>query len=201
MKNKLLLDKIRGLTSKERNNIKYEDLISLVMKLSPEEIIELSTIIGNPVFVRMCCGILRHKLPLVFSGSSIVFENPDGEILMQRRSDNDKWGLPGGCQEIGETLEETAIREAYEEATFIVKPEDLEFIGLITGEDSLVVYPNGDMSYINTAVYRVTKYSGTLKWNEESQELCYFNPNSLPENQHDEVAVNKYKTYMRTRKK
>lgn len=199
MTNKEILDKIRNLKSSERNNISYEDLVNLVMTLSPEEIMELSTIIGNPVFVRMCCGILRHRLPLLFSGSSIVVENPAGEILMQRRADDDKWGVPGGVQEIGETFEDTAIREIYEEARLIVEPQSLEFIGMISGEDSKVVYPNGDISYINTALYRVTEYSGTLTWDEESKEMRFFNPNYLPENLHAPADVEKYQAYMRTR--
>ncbi len=37
------------------------------------------------------------------------------EIFLQERTDRALWSIPGGCQELGERLEETALREFYEE--------------------------------------------------------------------------------------
>jgi len=47
---------------------------------------------------------------LVPGGSAIVV-GPHGEILLQRRADNDRWALPGGTMDIGETLADAVIRE------------------------------------------------------------------------------------------
>ncbi len=41
--------------------------------------------------------------------------NLKNEILFQHRSDTKEWGLPGGAMEMGESLEQTAERELYEE--------------------------------------------------------------------------------------
>ena len=43
--------------------------------------------------------------------ASVVVVDDDGRVLLQRRSDNGKWALPGGKMEIGESLPACAIRE------------------------------------------------------------------------------------------
>jgi len=42
--------------------------------------------------------------------------NPDGEILLIRRRDNNLWALPAGLVEAGQTPAEAAIKELWEEA-------------------------------------------------------------------------------------
>ena len=58
--------------------------------------------------------------------SSIAVMNGD-KILMGRRRDSDKWTLPGGHAEEGETAEETGIRELEEETG--IKAKKLESLG------------------------------------------------------------------------
>ena len=47
--------------------------------------------------------------------ASAVVTNDRGEILMQRRVDNNFWALPGGTMDFGETIVQTAEREVREE--------------------------------------------------------------------------------------
>ncbi len=56
--------------------------------------------------------LLRHPIPSV----AVVPVLPDGRIVLVRRVDSDRWALPGGMVDWGETVEETAIRELEEEA-------------------------------------------------------------------------------------
>ncbi len=196
MNNGELLEKIRNLSQEEKRNIDYDELVNIINQLSPDEIIELSNIIGYPVFTRLCMGTLKHKFVLLQDGAAAIIENENGQILLQSRADRDKWGVPGGCQELGERFQDTIIREVKEEANLDVKEEDLELIDIVSGPSRRNDYPNGDVVINNTAFYRIRNYSGKLKWNEESKKMQFFDLDNLPENQHDPDLIEIYKDYL-----
>lgn len=170
----------------------YEKLKNIINGLSTEEIKKLSNVIGYPVFIRMCMGELRHKIPILQDGSAAIIENLQGEILLQRRKDNDRWGLPGGRQELGERFKEVIIREIKEETNLEVKEEDLELLDIISGLSRKKEYPNGDVVINNTALYLVKKYSGDLIRDDESKDMKFFSLDSLPKNQHDPDLIKVY---------
>lgn len=74
----------------------------------------------------------------------------DNKLLVMRRIDggNEYWEFPGGGQENGENLEQTVIREIYEETTLRVETEKLVYhIIWDTGEESffyLCTYISGE---------------------------------------------------------
>ncbi len=53
--------------------------------------------------------------PIIAPGSAVIVLNEQNEILLQLRSDTNDWGIPGGGMEIGDSLEETARKELFEE--------------------------------------------------------------------------------------
>ena len=59
----------------EQRNLSYEKLVNIINKLTPDEIIELSNIIGYPVFTRLCMGVLKHKFVLLQDGAAAVIVN------------------------------------------------------------------------------------------------------------------------------
>jgi len=192
MTNKEIIEKIKNLTTQEQRNITYEELIKIIEPLSSDEIIELSNIIGYPVFTRLCMGELKHRFVLLQDGAAAIIVNEKNQILLQSRSDRDKWGLPGGCQELGETFEETVIREVKEETNLDVKKEDLILVDIVSGPSRRNEYPNGDVVINNTVLYCIKKYTGELKWNSESKEMKFFDLDKLPENQHDPDLIEVY---------
>ena len=193
MSNREILEKIRGFSNEEKRNINYEQLKEIMTCMTSDEIIELSNIIGYPVFTRLCMGELQHKFVLLQDGAAAIIVNDEGKILLQNRSDKDLWGLPGGCQELGETFKDTIIREVKEETNLEIKEKDLELIDIVSGKTRRNMYPNGDVVINNTALYCIKHYEGELRWNEESKKMKFFDLNNLPENQNDPDLIEIYK--------
>jgi mutator protein MutT len=77
------------------------------------------------------------KLPIVGVGVILVCE---GRILLAKRKNEpgkDKWSVPGGIVELGETLEQTVVREAREETGLIVEePEPIDVISQVTLDEN-----------------------------------------------------------------
>ncbi len=193
MSSREVIDKIRNLSTQEKRNLTYEDLVKIIEPLTSDEIIELSNVIGYPVFTRLCMGVLKHRFVLLQDGAAAIIVNSEGQILLQSRADRDKWGLPGGCQELGERFQDTVLREVKEETNLDVKEEDLELIDIVSGASRRNDYPNGDVVINNTALYCIRKYSGELKWDSESKNMKFFDLDNLPENQNDPDLIEVYK--------
>lgn len=192
MENKEILEKIKKLSNQEKRNMTYEELTKIINQLTPNEIIELSNIIGYPVFTRLCMGVLKHKFVLLQDGAAAIIVNEQGQILLQSRADNNKWGLPGGCQELGERFEDTIIREVKEETNLDVTEENLELIEIVSGVSRKNEYPNGDVVINNTVLYLIKNYTGELKWDSESKNMQFFDIANLPSNQNDKDLIEIY---------
>ena len=142
---------------------------------------------------------LSH-IPFIQTGAAIIIWNESGQILLQERTDRDKWGLPGGCQDLGEDLRFTAVREAYEETGIRLDPNELELIDTLSGESRKNSYPNGDIVYNNTSLYLVDVSiddASNLKGDSETKRLRFFDPEELPDNLIDIDLINSYLNYNR----
>ena len=116
--------------------------------------------------------------PIIAPGSAIIVLNENNELLLQLRSDTNDWGLPGGGMEIGDSFEETACKELYEETGLIA--EELKLLGLASGKELYYKFPHGDEIYNATAIFKATAVTGSIRKNEESKALKYFPLEKLP---------------------
>lgn len=108
-----------------------------------------------------------------------VFVYKDGKVLLQRRKDNQCWGMHGGSVEIGEAVEDTAKRELWEETGLIAN--NLEFLGVFSDKDMLYTYPSGDEVYIIGINFVCRDFSGELLLEtDETMELKWFEISNLP---------------------
>lgn len=185
---------------KKMREYSHEEFVNLVMSLNEEELLELSSKYGGyPVLFRMALDERINHIPFIQTGSAIIIRNEKGEILLQERTDRNKWGLPGGCQDLGEDLRVTAVREAYEETGIKLDPNKIELIDTLSGESRKNSYPNGDIVYNNTSLYlaNITDVDvSCLKGDSETKRLKFFNPNEVPENLMDEDLIKSYISYI-----
>ncbi|WP_285858841.1 NUDIX hydrolase [Paenibacillus sp. MER 99-2] len=127
---------------------------------------------------------------LNFAGAIVL--NEEGQILLQRRRDKNAWGFPGGAMELGESAEETAIREVKEETGVTIFVEKL--IGVYT--KYFDKYANGDQAQTISFFYQGRISDGELiSSNEESIEVQFFDPNEVPDlfNQQHADAFNDFR--------
>ncbi|MEQ8222818.1 MAG: NUDIX domain-containing protein [Candidatus Eremiobacterota bacterium] len=114
-------------------------------------------------------------------GVGVFIRNKAGEILLEKRRDSGLWGLPGGKVEPGESIEETATREVKEETGFNVKIVKLLGVYSDPQEGRIITYPdNGDIVHLIDILLEAVIISGDLTISSESEEMNFFNLNSLP---------------------
>lgn len=188
---------------KKMREYTHEEFVNLILSLNEEQVKELSARYGGyPVLFRMALDDRISHIPFIQTGAAIIIRNENGQILLQERTDRNKWGLPGGCQDLGEDLRVTAVREAYEETGIKLDPNEIELIDTLSGESRKNSYPNGDIVYNNTSLYlddvSITDESA-LKGDSETKRLRFFNLDEVPENLMDEDLIKAYLNY--TKKK
>jgi ADP-ribose pyrophosphatase YjhB (NUDIX family) len=130
--------------------------------------------------------------PLILTAAGVILLDTEGRILLQHRTDTNDWGLPGGFMEIGETIEDTARREIFEETGLTVG--ELKLFHIFSGDQMYYEYPNGDQVYNVIICYYSSDIAGEIRLDEESKELRYFDIQSFPEKimKTSKVMLDKY---------
>lgn len=123
---------------------------------------------------------LRQRVghePLILNFAGGILVNEKNEILLQKRSDFNSWGLPGGAMEFGESAEEACVREFLEETGLKVKVKSL--LGVST--NFIQHYPNGDVAQAVVIEFIVELVEKTdEQGSSETLDLGYFSRDKLP---------------------
>lgn len=123
---------------------------------------------------------LRQRVghePLILNFAGGILVNEKNEILLQKRSDFNSWGLPGGAMEFGESAEEACVREFLEETGLKVKVKSL--LGVST--NFIQHYPNGDVAQAVVIEFIVELIEKTdEQGSSETLDLGYFSRDKLP---------------------
>jgi ADP-ribose pyrophosphatase YjhB (NUDIX family) len=97
------------------------------------------------------------------------------KLLLEKRTDSNRWALIGGGLKIDESLEQGIVREINEETGLVVKEESLSFWKIFSDPTRIGEYPDGNIVRIISAVYLLKLGANhKLICSEESQELRYF---------------------------
>ena len=128
-------------------------------------------------------GAPVHRMPdEIRPGTGGVIFNESGEVLLQRRADNDWWSLPGGGVDIGESVEQCVIREVFEETGLHVTVKRLVGIYSDPKNYSVMSYPGDTIVQYVSAAFECETQSGELRISDESTDIGYFPVDSLPDN-------------------
>lgn len=125
---------------------------------------------------------LVGKMPIILVGAVVILLDKENNILLQeRKHPKNVWGLPGGLMELGESTEDTAKREVFEETGLQVT--NLQLLSVYSGKDYFAIAANGDPFYTVTTAYYTSKYEGILENDqEEAFSLRFFPLHKLPQN-------------------
>ena len=114
-------------------------------------------------------------------GTAVVVFKERGEVLLQERADGGFWGLPGGWVDVGESVEQCAVRETLEETGVEVRV--VRLIGVYSDpKNSIMSYPDGRVVQTVTCAFECERESGQLSVSSESTDVGYFPAGSLPDN-------------------
>ncbi|MCX4470810.1 NUDIX domain-containing protein [Micromonospora sp. NBC_01655] len=100
---------------------------------------------------------------------SVFVRDEQARVLLIRRTDNGLWSLPGGGQEIGEAVAETAVRETREETGISV--EVVGMVGVYSDPGHVIEYSDGEVRQQFSLCFRAVPVSGTPTPSDESHEV------------------------------
>lgn len=117
------------------------------------------------------CEFIFYRNPVPAVG--VVVPLDSGIVLVQRRFEPRAgyWGLPAGYMELGESAEETAVRECYEETGLEVRPDGL--VGVYS-------YGTSTVSGL-LIIYAATISGGTLCAGDDAMDVRVFDLDKLPQ--------------------
>jgi 8-oxo-dGTP pyrophosphatase MutT (NUDIX family) len=113
----------------------------------------------------------------VVPSASAVLTNDNGEILLLKRRDNNLWAIPGGGHDIGETIQDTAVREVREETGLEVRITGL--VGVYTNPAHVIAYTDGEVRQQFSLCYSTEIIGGQLAIDQESTDLAWVPPANL----------------------
>lgn len=131
-------------------------------------------------YIQYLRSMIGNKKVIMVVAGAFIFDK-ENRVLMQKRSDNGQCGLPGGFMEIGESVQDTARREVYEETG--LNMEELCLFGIYSGPQYDKTFSNGDEVSLVLVSFICKSYSGRLvETNAESIENKFYSLKELPTN-------------------
>jgi 8-oxo-dGTP pyrophosphatase MutT (NUDIX family) len=116
-----------------------------------------------------------------------VVTNDAGEILLQRRVDNDLWALPGGTMDLGERIADTVVREVKEETGLDVEVSGL--VGVYSDPGHVIAYDDGEVRQEFNLCFAARLVGGELAGSDESTEVRWVDPKAIEALLHESVRL------------
>jgi 8-oxo-dGTP pyrophosphatase MutT (NUDIX family) len=101
--------------------------------------------------------------------------NDDRELLLNRRTDNENWAMPGGAMDIGETIAQAGVRETREETG--IGCEIVRLVGVYTNTRHVMEHTSdGEVRQECSLVFAARPTAGVPTPSLESSEVRWVAP-------------------------
>jgi len=114
-------------------------------------------------------------------GASAFVLNDKRELLLQKRSDNGHWCMPGGRMDPGESIAQTCVREVWEETGLRVRIVRLIGVYSDPRDYAIATYPDGNMHQLISLSFECAITGGELTLSHEGTELGFYPLDALPQ--------------------
>ncbi|MGH9076312.1 MAG: NUDIX hydrolase [Acidimicrobiales bacterium] len=98
-------------------------------------------------------------------------------LLLIHRVDNDRWALPGGGIELGESVSDAVVREVNEETGIEVEVSNI--VGIFSDPDHVIAYDDGEVRQQFSLAFGARPVGGKLTNSSESTEVRWIAPEDL----------------------
>lgn len=125
-----------------------------------------------------CIEIYKNPVPTV---DTIIYTPTQGVVLISRKNSPLGFALPGGFVDYGETIENAAIREAYEETGLKI------FLQGVLG-----VYSQKDRDprlHTISTVFVANSIEGTIKAGDDAASAAFYHLEELPPLAFDHLRI------------
>jgi ADP-ribose pyrophosphatase YjhB (NUDIX family) len=134
--------------------------------------------VGIAPHIQRLRALVGHEL-LVLPSAAVLPRDDDGRILLVRVIDTDQWAVIGGAIEPDETPEQSARREAEEEAGVQLALGPI--LAVLGGPEFRLTYPNGDQTAYVSIVFDATVSGGSPRPDgDETSAVRWWAPDEIP---------------------
>ncbi|MFI6215918.1 NUDIX hydrolase [Nocardia brasiliensis] len=118
---------------------------------------------------------------IVSAATAFVLDD-ENRVLLIQRSDNGLWATPGGAQDFGEYIADTAVRETREETGIEIEVTGL--VGIYTNPHHVMAYADGEVRQQFSICFRAVSRGGLLQTSPESPRVRW-----VPQSELDELNI------------
>jgi len=114
---------------------------------------------------------VAHTLKTPLLTVDVIVRFQGGIILIERKNPPPGWALPGGFVDVGESVEEAAVREAREETSLDVR---------LIEQFHVYSSPDRDPRFHTVSVVFIGDGTGVLEGRDDAARAAVFTADSLP---------------------
>lgn len=114
---------------------------------------------------------MARTLKTPFLTVDIIISYEGGIVLIERKNPPYGWALPGGFVDVGESVEQAAVREAREETSLDVR---------LTGQFHVYSRPDRDPRFHTVSVVFTGEGTGVLKGRDDAKKAAVYTHDTLP---------------------